>query len=358
MSAVLTGVGIVHPHGVGLAAVADALQRGTPPPGRNGAVPRGPYPQLSRAAGKPAAVARYVHGAASLALCESGFWPLPEPEATALVGGTAWGGLEACAQFHEELVRYGPDGVNPSVFVNTAHNVPLCQAAISLGIRGPALTLASGLTAGLEAIIWACRMLRGGQVRTVVAGGFDRLFPALYTAFVARGLLADGGRWGAGEIHPSEGACFFVVEDEESAENRGAMTLARVLGYAQASDVRGRKRGEGLARALRAALTMAGDPRPLTLCLGRAGLGSYDDTIETAYRSALGDEAAVFQRLVPKEILGETFGAGGPFAVAAAIAAGRQGSAVVVDSLGWGGASAVLVLQPSPSNTLHREASA
>jgi len=343
----VSGAGFVHPHGDRLEDLERAIELALPPPGaRIEAFDYGAFfPGDSRREKKMDRVGRYASCAALLALRHAGVpLPLAAPERTALVGGTMFGGLEACAEFHGELTGSGPDLVNASLFPNTAHNVACAQVAISFGIEGPVFAVASGLASGLEAVIWGCRLLRSGRAEMVLAGGFDRWTGTLDAALRSRGVLAPEGAPG---LRPAEGACFLVLETVDRCRERGGRPLAEILGFAQASAVGGR--GEGgagaLARALRQALRSAGDARPSTLCTGLQGVPRHDGQMLAAYGELGWQDGCGPARFDCKRILGETFGAAGPFAVAAALAALLPGP-VLVDALAWGGATAALVLQP------------
>jgi 3-oxoacyl-[acyl-carrier-protein] synthase II len=350
---VVSGVGFVHPHGSCLEDLGRAIGLGLPPPG-----PRieeldyeAFFPGESPRVKRMDRVGRYASCAALLALRHAGLaLPAAAPETIAVVGGTMFGGLEACVQFHAELTRMGPDAVTASLFPNTAHNVACAQVAISLGVEGPVFAIASGLAAGLEAVIWGCRLLRSRRAEMVLAGGFDGWSEALEAALRFMDALAPDGAPGDPGLWPAEGACFLVLESRERCLERGGRPLAEILGYAQAS-AGGSRRERGAAAlggALQQALSAAGDVRPRTLCLGVQGLRRYDRQIAGAYGALGGNGAAGPIRFACKEVLGETFGASGPFAVAAVLAAGEAvlPGPVIVDALAWGGAAAALVLQP------------
>jgi 3-oxoacyl-[acyl-carrier-protein] synthase II len=329
---VVTGLGFVHPYGHRLEDLALALSREGRSPSQVPAASLRATPGRARL--RVDGVGQLVGQAVTLALENAALLPLADPDATALVGGTQWGGLEACARFHEELLTRGPDHVTPSVFPQTAHNVALAAAAIEHQVRGPVFTLVSGVTAGLEALGWACRLLAAGRCAAVVAGGFDRWFPALGLALEAAGMVGC-----------AEGACFFVVETEDGARARGVSPLARLHAHAIASCRRpGRGPADALARAIGRAL--AGHAPPVGLCSGRGGPAARDARFESAYRSVLGDTWPSLPTFAPKRSLGETFGASGPFAVAAALSrwGGGLTGPVLVDALSWGGAGAAALL--------------
>lgn len=341
----ITGIGVLHPHGCDVASLERALEAGAPPAGPTitDFQYKVHFPESSKRIKKMDMVGKYASCAALFALRDAGFQAPPDPERAGLTTGTMYGGLEACASFHHDLVTRGPDNVNPVHFPNTAHNVPCGHVAITLGLKGPLAALVSGLVAGHEAIITAHRMVRSGRADLVLAGGFDRWCPALARAAAALGVA----------VQPAEGACFLVLEARHHAEARGARILGRLLGHGQASDSPALcgvdRSGTGLGRALELALKRAGVARPVALCVGRQGNPVYDQALEAAYARVLDLPPRDLPRLEPKRVLGETFGADGTFAVAATLLRQRAGALppgpVLVDGYAWGGAAAGLVVE-------------
>jgi len=335
----ITGIGLAHPHGVHLEDLARAFAEESPPARRIQEFDDDTiFPARVANSSDMDRPARLVTAAAFLALQDAGVaLPLPCPVRTALVGGTAFAELGACARFHAALVANGPDGVNPSKFPNTSHNMACAQTAIKLGVEGPVFTVASGGAAGLEAILWGQRLLRSGQADLVLAGGYDAAFETLDAALESLGVLAR--RPYRKGVVTSEGACFLVLESAVGCRARGGRPLGTLTGHGQASG------DGGLTRSLRTAVQVSGEP-PRSAFVGLQGLRRTDDVIRTAYAdlssAGLGDP---FQ--IPcKRVIGETFGAAGPFAVASAFARKADApSPVVVDALGWGGGAAALVFQ-------------
>ena len=100
----------------------------------------------------------------------------PDPRFGAVVG-TAFGCRDAMTQ-HERLLASAArvEDLAPSVFAATVHNTVGGELAILYALGGPAETLVSGRTAGLEALaLAASRVARGDADRIVVvaAEGID-----------------------------------------------------------------------------------------------------------------------------------------------------------------------------------------
>jgi 3-oxoacyl-[acyl-carrier-protein] synthase II len=91
--------------------------------------------------------------------------------------------------------------------------------SIHCGIRGPAAALASGLTAGVEALAASARELASGRADRVLAGAAEVATPLL-ERLTDRALI--------------DGAAAFLVEHEPAARERGATVLARLRATASA----------------------------------------------------------------------------------------------------------------------------
>ena len=101
-----------------------------------------------------------------------------------VIVGTACGCRDAITQ-HERLLAAAArvEDLAPSVFVATVHNAVCGELAILFGLGGPAETLVSGRTAGLEALVLAAsRVARGDadRILVVAAEGIDETMRAAF----------------------------------------------------------------------------------------------------------------------------------------------------------------------------------
>ena len=118
---------------------------------------------------------------------------------------------------------------------NTIHSEPAAAITIELGIHGPYQVLASGCSAGLDAIGIAALLVQSGVVPRALAVAVDLpLVPCLLDSYTSSGLLASGCR--SDPYHPNSDG--FIP-----AEGAAAMTLEprkpghpSLLGYAANSD--------------------------------------------------------------------------------------------------------------------------
>lgn len=118
---------------------------------------------------------------------------------------------------------------------NTIHSEPAAAITIELGIHGPYQVLASGCSAGLDAIGMAALLVRSGTVPRAIAVAVDLpLVPCLLDSYASSGLLSGSST--CNPYHPD--SCGFIP-----AEGAAAMTLEpskpghpALLGYTANSD--------------------------------------------------------------------------------------------------------------------------
>ncbi len=238
-----------------------------------------------------------------------------------LVVGTAYGHVQSKADFHETAQTEGPAIVSPIVFPNTIINSLAGHAAILFGLRGPNSTVTSGRRSGLEALLRAQSLLRAGRAERVVVGACDEVSDSLLRGLEASGMLAGHGGAGLYDssstgVTPGEAGIAVFLE-------RGDGDGAQILGYGESNAVGGPLDAAceaAIAKALERAGVAAADVSWIALA------GSGDSTIDDAEASALRSlDLAGRPSAAIKSIFGETFGAGGLLACAAAMVAKPAG---------------------------------
>lgn len=172
-------------------------------------------------------------------------------ERTAIVFGTAFGCHATNEDYYRRLVREGALGASPRLFAYTLPSSPVGEVSIHYGVRGPTITLANGLTSGLDAL--------AEGVALVASGRCDRAL--VCAAEVATPLLAQL----LGDATLLDVGAALVVERESDAAARGATVRARVLGAAAAFEPSSPSNAiaDAVERALADAELPAGAPRTL-----------------------------------------------------------------------------------------------
>ena len=142
-----------------------------------------------------------VLSAAGVAAAAPGAAPDPR---FGVVVGTAYGCRDSVTQ-HERLLAAAASVADlaPSVFAATVHNAVCGELAILFGLGGPAETLVSGRTAGLEALVLAASRVATGdadRMLVVAAEGIDETMRAAFLrenpGDKARRVVRRGARGG------------------------------------------------------------------------------------------------------------------------------------------------------------------
>ena len=157
--------------------------------------------------------------------------------------------------------------VNPMWLLRSLPNNVLGHVAIKYGLKGSNACITNHSCSGSLAVIETFEALRNGEADRGVAVGHDTPIEPQMVLFYSRLGLTS-----AGALKPfdaardgslfGEGAGSLVLETEASAAARGAKALGEVLGTGYAAEgmnlLAVREDGDGLARAIRAALADAG----------------------------------------------------------------------------------------------------
>jgi len=340
---VITGLGLLS------AAEPDDADPWAPFAGRPRRLPPGRLAEVDGAGGDPRLrqadrPSRLALTAAARAAADAGFaGALPAGSGIAL--GSALGCLATNGEYLQTILARGSRFGNPTLFQNTVPNAAAGYASVVHGLDGPTITVCSGADAGLEAVAFATRAVAAGRAPAMLAGGFEELsawlgdarrLPSLVGASEHGAALGEPGR--GGEL--AEGACILVLEAEERAVARGARGYAWIAAVARTA-------GSGSGSAALAAAR----------ALERAGIAPSEvGLVVTAAEGDAPVPAAAAASPVPW--VGDTTGAGGPFALALAALclAGRRlpdrelpepASALVLG--GDGAASTAVVLRRWPS---------
>ncbi|GHH96135.1 beta-ketoacyl-[acyl-carrier-protein] synthase family protein [Streptomyces capillispiralis] len=275
-------------------------------------------------------------------------------ERVGVVLGTGLGPMRSTEDFLLPVLDGGPAHAGPAVFPNTVFNAAAGQVAMAVGARGPTSTAATGHAAGASALTVAHDLLRRGRADAVLVPAVEDLSPGVLDAY--RGLPLFAGPAGR-RYTLAEAGIALVLERASAARARGARVLAEFTGHATASDAAGLgrwdARGEGVERAMRAALADAGvRPEELTaIWSGAGGISAADAPEARATRRLLPDGACPVH--APHRRLGEPVGAGAQLAAVLALTdwehGGRPGP-VLVNSSPLGGTHISLVLRPATEN--------
>jgi len=194
---------------------------------------------------------------------------------------------------------------------NTIHSEPAAAITIELGIHGPYHVLASGCSAGLDAIGMAALLVWAGVVPRALAVAVDLpLVPCLLDSYAHSGLLATPAKVNpyhpasAGFI-PAEGAAAMTLE----AERPGFPRLLHYAANSDACDPLGMPKDGGRSvELIEAAMQIHG--RPAALCPHATGTAVHAVSEPAALHRALGTHDLPSLHFL-KAYTGHTIGASG-----------------------------------------------
>ncbi|WP_415975057.1 KasA/KasB family beta-ketoacyl-ACP synthase [Rhodococcus sp. 077-4] len=250
--------------------------------------------------------------------------PDVDTERLAVAVGTGLGGGESLVAAVDTLRTEGYRKVSPLSVPMVMPNGPAATVGLQLGARGGVFAPVSACASGSEALAQAWRLIETGEADVVVAGGVEGQIDAVPIASFAtmRAMSTRNDNPGKasrpfdrdrdGFVFGEAGA-LLVLESEDHARARDAHIRGRILGAGITSDgyhiVAPEPHGEGLARAMRKALTTAGlTATDVNHVNAHATSTSVGDAAEATSIMAVTPHASVY---APKSALGHSIGAVG-----------------------------------------------
>jgi 3-oxoacyl-(acyl-carrier-protein) synthase len=352
--AVITGIGVVAPNGIGNDKWWEATKAGQSGIGRITRFDPSQYPAQLAGEVEGFDAADYIEqrlivqtdhwthmalAATQMALEDAQFDPEgKDPYRMSVITASGSGGNEFGQREIENLWGKGPIFVGAYQSIAWFYAATTGQIAIKYGMKGPCGVLCQEGAGGLEAL-WHSRRNILRNVDFVISGGTEApIGPYALTCQLTTGRLSlesdpeDAYRpfdSRANGYVPGEGGAIIIVESADHAEARGApQVYAEVLGYGATNDADHPKRptsdGTQLARAMTLALERAGigADEVDAVIADAAGVPEADAAEAQAIREVLGNEVPV---TAPKTMVGRLYGGGAPLDVAAAVLAMRDG---------------------------------
>ena len=255
----------------------------------------------------------------------------PNPSNTDRVGvaiGTALGGMESLAKNHRLLLQGARHQISPFFIPCFMANMASCQVAIQFGARGPNICPVTACAAGTHAIGDAFRIIQRGEAEAMIAGGTEAdISPIILAGLDALRVMSTRNEKPEKASRPfdknrdgfviSEGSGVIILEELESALNRGAKIYAEVLGYGLNSDAyhitSPDLEGKGMASCIRIALNDAGISADKIDYINAHGTSTYvGDLSETrAMKSVFQGRASNIPISANKSMIGHLWGAAG-----------------------------------------------
>ncbi len=341
---VVTGLGVVTPLGVGVAASWDALCAG-----RNG-IARiqafDPEPYGSQMAGevrdfdpadfierkqisRTARFTQFALAATSEAMEQSRL-PINDSnrDLVAVIVGSGIGGLRVTEEATMTLAERGPRRLSPFTVPMILSDIAAGEIAMRFGASGPNFALVSACASGAHAIGEAAEIIRRGDAIAAICGGTEAsITPLAVGAFNSMRALSQRNDDPEHASRPfdlhrdgfvvAEACGILVLEERDHALARGAEVLAELAGYGASADAyhltAPEPSGRGARRVMERALEKAGaTPADVDYINAHGTSTPLNDAAETAaIKQVLGERAREIPISSTKSATGHSLGAAG-----------------------------------------------
>ena len=261
--------------------------------------------------------------------------------------GVMLGSGGGAQEFSEEQYRHYFQGTvkQASLFSSPSGTMGTLSSEVSMrfGFRGFSHVFTTGCTSSTDALGYALRQIQFGTLPVLLAGGVDTpLAPGIMKGFCLMKIMTpswnDDPQRGSRPFSKdrdgfvvAEGSWMFLLEEYEHARARGAQMYGEIVGYGSTCEAFHRVRlaecGEEPARAIQLAMQEAGVSAENIDYVNLHGTSTQlNDRIETrALKLALGDRALATPMSALKSQIGHPQGACGAAGVAATLIAMHHG---------------------------------
>jgi beta-ketoacyl-acyl-carrier-protein synthase II len=259
-----------------------------------------------------------------------------DPDRFGIVMGTGIGGIGMISDGLQTLWERGPGRVSPFLLPHMIPDAASGMVAIQYGIRGHNMAVVSACATGGHAIGEAMEAIVRGQADLMLGAGTEAVVvPLALAGFSQMKALGTPIDPDTGAYDPaiasrpfdatrngfvvSEGSAVLVLEEAEHAAARGVTPVAEVIGYGSSADAfhmaAPAERGEGNARAMRAALARAGiGPDEVDYINAHGTSTPLNDRYESvAIEDVFGEHARKLAISSTKSMTGHMMGAAGAF---------------------------------------------
>ena len=275
---------------------------------------------------------RFTHfalAAACEAVADAGLdWAAEDPSEIGVLVGSAVGGIISLLEQAALMEQSGPRRVSPFLIPALMMNAAAGQIAITFGLQGPNLAVATACATGSHAIGEAAAIIRRGDAQVMLAGGSEAgIVPVAIAGFNVMGALSTRNDDPQGACRPfdadrdgfvmGEGAGMMVLESLAHAQARGARIYGELLGYGATADAfhitAPAEDGKGAAMAMQRALEQAGiSPTAVDYINAHGTSTRLNDASETAaIKMVFGEHAYRLAVSSTKSMTGHLLGAAG-----------------------------------------------
>jgi 3-oxoacyl-[acyl-carrier-protein] synthase II len=191
---------------------------------------------------------QYSSAASRMALENAGLKITPDnADRIGVSVATALGGVEIFEKNHSLLIEGNRDKVSPFFIPSYICNMAAGEIAIQFGAKGPLMCSVTACAAGTHSIGEAFRVIQYGDADAMLAGGAEaEVIPTLFAGLDALKVMSTCNEAPGKAVRPfdkkrdgfvcGEGSGMLVLEELDSAVNRGARIYAEILGYGNNCD--------------------------------------------------------------------------------------------------------------------------
>ena len=354
--AVITGLGVVAPNGVGKEAFWQAISQGI---GGIAPIQRFDTTDLPiqvagevtnfaaeeffdrKLVNRTDRVTHFALAAMQEALTDAGLALVGEnPRRVGAVMACTWGGVEFATREAEVVYARGPRAMSAYSAIAWLQVANVGQASIRYGFQGYCKTPVNDTVGGLDALGMAAGAVRRGAADVILTGGCEApLYPLMLAMLAQKGYIAKGSdsrayrpfdRRAAG-MAVAEGAGVCILEEYEHARQRGAVIYGEIIGYGQTNDAHGLDAPSASGMQYARAISLAMQPEHLSqkeigyFSLDGHAVQQSDQGEAEALRLAFGDGVHGLPVSVPRTMMGHSYAAAGAWDAIVALLALQHG---------------------------------
>jgi 3-oxoacyl-[acyl-carrier-protein] synthase II len=242
--------------------------------------------------------------------------------------GSGIGGFTSIEREHEALLAGGPRKISPFFIPASIINLAAGQVSIRFGAKGPNLATCTACSASAHAVGESFEIIRRGDADAMIAGGSEAaITPMSVGGFAAMRAMSTRNDSPDTASRPfdklrdgfiiGEGSGMVILEERESAIQRGARIYAEIVGYGMSGDAyhitAPTEDGSGAVRVMDMALRKANiAPQQVGYINAHGTSTPHNDRIETlAIKKLFGEHAYRMAISSTKSMTGHLLGAAG-----------------------------------------------
>ncbi|MGI5857894.1 MAG: beta-ketoacyl-ACP synthase II [Tepidanaerobacteraceae bacterium] len=250
--------------------------------------------------------------------------------------GSGIGGSTTWEEQHSILMTKGSKRISPFFIPMMIVNMASGQVSMAFELKGPNFTVVTACASGTNAIGEAFKVLQRGDADIIISGGTEapitKLSLAGFSSMKALSIRNDEPSRASRPFDKNrdgfvmgEGAGIIVMETLDHALKRNARIYGEVIGYGSTADAyhltQPTPKGEGAARAMKAAITDAGIcPQEVNYINAHGTSTPLNDKFETmAIKHTFGEHAYKLAISSTKSMTGHLLGAAGAVEIIASL---------------------------------------